>query len=137
VGAPDGPYSPVVSPFDDPPSDRPPQHRRDPDLPPDEVRRDLEALRANPSLAWLRVHSWRLDGLPVTTLVWAFLGSLFTTILAFGPLATPPLVLCTLIGLCLGCCGYALDDLATARVALHVTRAGLLAWMVLSAACVG
>jgi hypothetical protein len=94
---------------------------------------DLDVLAVDPSLAALAWHGWQLDGLPTTSVAWAFAGAMITTWLSFGAFATAPVIVAMLIGLLLTGSASLMRDVAAARATLRVTRVGLIAWALISA----
>ena len=94
---------------------------------------DFDVIARIPSLASLARRGWQLDRLPTTSVALSFAAAALTTSLAFGPLATLPLILATLVALMLAGSATIMRDVGAARTTLRVTRLALLAWVLFSA----
>jgi hypothetical protein len=118
------------------PADRTPGKRRDGDRPlqPWVQRTDLDVLTGEPSLASLRWHGWQLDGLPTTSVGWAFAGALGTTSLAYGTLGAALVIIGIVVTLLLAGSAVLMRDVPAARVTLKLARVGLLACLLVSTA---
>jgi len=119
------------------------QHRERPARPhgradrprrPARPRPDLEILASEPSLASLRWHGWQLDGLPTTSVGWAFAGALGTSLLAFGALGAALVIIGAVIALLLAGSAVLMRDVPAARATLQIARVGLLGCLLASAA---
>jgi len=137
----------------DPPPDRPSEHEGHPsgtDRPADRPSRrdsqadrsrrawrprpDLDVLSAEPSLASLRWQGWQLDGLPTTSVAWAFVGALGTSLLAFGALGAALVIIAIVIVVMLTSSAVLMRDVVAARTTLQLARVGLLGCLLASAA---
>jgi hypothetical protein len=94
---------------------------------------DLEVIAGIPCLAPLARRGWHLDRLPTTSVALSFAAAVLTTTLAFGVVATVPLILATSVGVALAGSARIMRDVTATRITLQLTRAGLLAWVLLTA----
>jgi Mn2+/Fe2+ NRAMP family transporter len=94
---------------------------------------DLDVIAGIPCLAPLARRGWHLDRLPTTSVALSFAAAVLTTTLAFGVLASVPLILTTAVGLLLAASATIMKDVTATRITLQLTRVGLLAWVLLTA----
>jgi hypothetical protein len=95
---------------------------------------DLDLLRSHPSLAPLAGRGRQLDRLPTARTAWALAGTLSISMATLGAVSAGLVVLMAFLAVAFTASALAAGNLPAARRVLDLTRACLLAWVVVSAA---
>lgn len=97
-------------------------------------RPDLDVLHSEPSLASLRWSGWHLDGLPTTSVAYAFAAALGTALFTYGAVGAALVVASVLVAVLLAASAMLMRDVPAARATLRLARLGLLGVVLVSAA---